>query len=126
MTNKKGADPAEKRAYQRLGVYHIAKYKPVDGSKDSAPVIAAVKNVSGGGVCLVVNGNVPVSSVIQLYINFPKLNVPIVSVAKVVWAHKIGKGKYYELGIRFLEIDRIFQQAIVDRIKKVCDIAGKA
>jgi c-di-GMP-binding flagellar brake protein YcgR len=110
----------EKRKYPRLKVYHLAKYRLFSEAKEGEPPIAAsIRDIGGGGVCLRVEEQIPVASILQVYINFPHLPQSIPSLAKVVWVKKIGKSKRHELGIEFLEIEDIFRSAIIKRIESV-------
>lgn len=114
----------ERRAYPRLPVYHLAKYKLISQPKEEPPVTTSIKDVSGGGICLRLDEHLPVSAVIQLYINFPRIPQTITALAKVVWIKQIGKSKRYEAGVQFLEIEDTFRQAIVKRVESVRKITN--
>jgi len=109
----------EKRAYLRLPVYHLVKYRLTSQPKEEPPVITSIKDVSGGGIYLRLDEHLPVSTVIQLYINFPQIPQPIPTLAKVVWIKQLGKSKRYEAGVQFLEIEDAFRQAIIKRVESV-------
>lgn len=108
---------SEKRGHLRADIYHLIKYKPVSGEKTT--VLASLKNISGGGICLVAEEEIPVSTVLQIYINFPHLPQPIPAVAKIVWLKKVGKGNRFHAGLQFLEIDEVLRQGIVRRVETV-------
>lgn len=108
----------ERRKYIRLKAYHLAKYRCLSNPEKPA-VTASIKDIGGGGVCLRVEEQIPVSSILQIYINFPQMPQAIPCLAKVVWAKKLGKTNRYELGIQFLEIEDIFRQTIIKRIGSV-------
>lgn len=107
-----------RRNYLRLNAYHLAKYRLIQKTGDK-PIIAAVKNIGGGGICLQIEEYLPISSIIQLYINFPKLSRPIPTLAKVVWIRKVGNRNMYEAGIEFVDIEQIFRNAIVKSVDAV-------
>lgn len=108
----------EKRKYPRLNAYHLVKYRLIS-SPQAELVTASIKDISGGGFCLRTEEGLPVSTGIQLFINFPQFSQPIPSLAKVVWIKKLGKSKRYELGLQFLEIEEVLRQEITKRIDYV-------
>jgi c-di-GMP-binding flagellar brake protein YcgR len=108
----------EKRKFIRLQAYHLAKYRFLSGEKKDLPrKLAAIKNIGGGGVCLILEEPVLVSSLIELKINFPFLHTPISTVAKIVWAKEIRGINLYEVGAQFVEIEELKRQMIEERIK---------
>jgi c-di-GMP-binding flagellar brake protein YcgR len=118
----------EKRAYPRLEVYLLSKYRlhsDSPGIPASEPRIAAIKNISGGGVCLELSEHIPASTLIQLDINFPQLHQAIPCVAKVAWIRRFKKTKKFEAGIQFLRIDDVLRQAISERVEGVHGKTGR-
>lgn len=109
----------DRRKFPRLSAYHLAKYRLISNPQDQL-VMASIKDIGGGGICLRSEEKLPVSSVVQLYINFPQFSQPIPTLTKVVWIKKIGKSKRYDVGIQFLELEEILRQGIVKRIDYVC------
>jgi len=102
----------ERRNYYRLHAYHLAKYRLIQKSGER-PIVAAIKDIGGGGICLQTEEYLPIASIIQVYINFPKLSQPIPTLAKVVWVRRLGKKSVYEAGVEFVDIEQIFRNAIV-------------
>lgn len=102
----------ERRNYYRLHAYHLAKYHLIQKSGER-PIVAAIKDIGGGGICLQTEEYLPIASIIQVYINFPKLSQPIPTLAKVVWVRRLGKKSVYEAGVEFVDIEQIFRNAIV-------------
>ncbi len=111
----------EERKFPRLNAYHLAKYRLVSKPQDQV-VVTSIKDISGGGTCMRVEEKLPVSSVIQLYINFPQFSHPIPSLAKVIWIKKVGRTNRYDVGIQFLEIEEVLHREIVKRIDYVSKI----
>lgn len=111
----------EKRAFPRLKAYHLVKYSIISSakSKTHSSVVASADDVSGGGLRLNVEENIPVSSVIQIYINFPDLRQTLPIVAKVVWTKQIGKTNRYQAGVQFLDEVQFPKDAIIKRIDQV-------
>jgi c-di-GMP-binding flagellar brake protein YcgR len=110
------AEAKERRNYLRLDAYHLAKYRLISKS-GQRPIIAAIKDIGGGGICLQTEEYLPISSVIQVYINFPKISQPIPTLAKIVWIRKMGKRNIYEAGVEFVDIEQIFRNAIVRSVE---------
>jgi c-di-GMP-binding flagellar brake protein YcgR len=111
----------ERRTYHRLHTYHLAKYRLIQKSGER-PIIAAIKDIGGGGICLQTEEYLPRASIIQLYINFPKMRQPIPSLAKVIWIRKLGRKNLYEAGVEFVDIEQIFRNAIVRSVDAVRSI----
>ena len=105
----------ERRKFVRLNAYHLVKYRLISEQKQGL-VIASIKDISGGGVCLSVEEELPKGSVLQVYINYPGFSAPIPCLAKVSWSKQIGKTNRYELGLEFLEIEDLLRQEIIQRI----------
>jgi len=113
----------ERRKFRRLYTYHLAKYHIVSKPKeDQQPVIAAIRDIGGGGICLQAEEALPISCVIQLYINFPQFPKPIPCLARVTWVKRIGRTGKFEIGMHFIDIEEIFRQAIIKRIESVHSI----
>ena len=109
-----------KRKYSRLIVYHLAKYRLASQPKGEL-IIASIKDIGGGGVCLIAENNLVTGEILQLYINFPHISAPVSCSAKVTWSKKkkVGKINHYEIGLQFLEINEILRQDMANRIDQV-------
>jgi Tfp pilus assembly protein PilZ len=109
-----------KRSFIRLAAYHIVKYKPLSTENQEAiPVLATIKDIGAGGVCLRTTEYLPVSSTIELKINFPFRATPIFTIAKVAWIKKRDQGRYYEVGAQFMEIEDSARNLIDRHLKYV-------
>jgi c-di-GMP-binding flagellar brake protein YcgR len=110
----------ERRKFIRLEVYHLAKYRLLSDAKDeSRYILAAVRDIGAGGLCLVTEETLPLSSLVQLKINFPGISTTVFTLAKVVWIKQIKKTKHYLLGTQFIEIDESMRKGIDGKVKFV-------
>jgi len=115
-----------KRQFIRLSAYHIVKYKPLSTeNQEAVPVLATIKDIGAGGVCLRTEEYLPVSSTIELKINFPFCATPIFTIAKVMWIKKREQGRYYEVGAQFMEIEESTRRLIDRHLKQVFENSRK-
>jgi c-di-GMP-binding flagellar brake protein YcgR len=125
----KKIEQKEKRKYIRLPAYHLVKYRLLSKEREyGATVVTGARDIGGGGVCLEVKEGLPVSSILELLINFPSIAAPVACLAKVVWARKMKSTKNYRVGIEFLEIDDTLRAIIMRRIegvRKVVNSGGR-
>jgi c-di-GMP-binding flagellar brake protein YcgR len=110
--------PHERRKYRRLRAYHLVKYRPAF-AQDKPLVLASIKDISAGGVCLVTKENLPTGSLLQVFINFLWLPAPVPVLAKVVWIKKPGRKQRFECGLEFSEIEEVLRKDIHGRITNV-------
>lgn len=61
----------------------------------------------------------PASTVIQVYINFPGFLQAVPILARVMWRKKLKKLNLYEMGIHFVEIEEILHKEVIRRIQFV-------
>ena len=110
----------ERRKFIRLKAYHLAKYRLLS-TKETHPkfILAGIKDIGAGGICLRAKEAIPISSLIEVEIKFPALATPIFTIAKVVWAKKISRHKIYEVGAQFVEIEESTRRVIDERVKFV-------
>lgn len=96
----------ERRKHLRLKVYHLVKYQVVsDKSPQPHPLLASIKDIGAGGICLITDEPLDVSTNLQLQINFPDLKKPIFTLGHVVWSKQVAKMNRYEVGIEFVNIE---------------------
>lgn len=108
----------ERRKFLRFTAYHLAKYRLINAAdKDELPVLASLKDVSAGGIRLRAQEDIPISSLLELKINFPFLDYPVTALAKVIWSKKLKKPGLYEVGAQFTRIDESARKAIDGQIK---------
>ena len=104
----------------RAKVYHLAKYR-LASEPSKEPGMTSIENIGRGGVCIYLDGDLPASSVVQLYINLPPIHQSIPTLAKVVWTKRIGRTNRYKAGLQFLEIEEVAQQSIGKRVDFVAE-----
>ncbi len=88
------------------------KKSPLPGER-SALHLSQVKDVSAGGVCLVLHPGIQTGDLLDLDITLPRRS-PIQVKARVVWVNanardKNWPGTYYEGGIVFLDLSEAHQ-----------------
>jgi len=116
----------DRRKFIRLKAYHLAKFKSLNSLGDKGANIAVtVKDIGGGGVCFLTDEYLPVSSLIELKINFPHVSTAIFSLAKIVWIKQIKKTRRYEAGAQFVEIDESVRRVIEEQVKSVYNRLNK-
>jgi c-di-GMP-binding flagellar brake protein YcgR len=110
----------DRRKFIRLKAYHLAKYKILN-TRDPHPVtmLAAIRDIGAGGVCMRTKEPVPVASVIEIQIKFPTVETPIFTVARVVWVKQKKKHKFFEIGAQFIEIEESARKMIDEHVKVV-------
>jgi len=110
----------DRRTFIRVLAYHLVKYKAPSGTGELAlPVLASLKDIGAGGVCLRASQALPVACLVQLKINFPSFKDPLFTLAKVVWVKPIKKDKNYEIGLQFVEIEDSLRDLVDKRLKFV-------
>jgi c-di-GMP-binding flagellar brake protein YcgR len=110
----------ERRNFIRLEVHHLAKYRPLSDTKEEPPyILATVRDIGAGGLCLLTEESLPLSTLVQLKINFPGISTAVFTLAKVVWIRQIKKAKRYLIGTQFVEIDESIRKGIDGRAKFV-------
>jgi len=120
MTGRK-----ENRAHPRLEAYHLAKYRLISEPAQGQKVMASIKNISGGGVCLSVNEDLPIQALMELDILFLGMEEPITCKVKIVWKKYLKSVKKYLLGTQFIEIDEDLRAQIIQRTVSVLKGAEK-
>ncbi|MDD5432303.1 MAG: PilZ domain-containing protein [Candidatus Omnitrophica bacterium] len=110
----------ERRKHSRFTAYHLAKYKLLATEpKETCFCLAAVKDIGAGGIRMRIDKLLPMSSLLELKINFPAFNSPVFVLAKVVWIKSFKTGKYIEYGLQFTEIEEAVSSIIAKRLFSV-------
>lgn len=97
----------ERRKFVRLDLNTMVEWEKT--GRDESAGESKTKNISGGGICLIMDGVINVGDTLNLKINLPTLKT-IQAKGKIVWVDDfeiIGdrKEKRYEAGIEFIDID---------------------
>ncbi len=98
----------ERRKFVRLNLLvDIIYHRHQELKKEK---ISLIKNISTGGICLIVYEELNESEVLDLEIYPPEDTVPIKAVGRVVWVKEFiigdpAKGRRFDVGIEFIKID---------------------
>lgn len=103
----------DKRKHPRLDVKVTAKFRVPTNKMDIS--MASIKNVSGGGLCLLTNSNLTDGQIIQVEFGLPSEGATIIAAGEVVWISPLDEKDVkfkYQFGIKFIEIDKDRQKTI--------------
>ena len=116
----KDNDNPEKRIFERVSSQILIKYKvcngpfishqphkrrpPADKDAESPPVVS--KDISGEGILFTTNEYLPISTILRMEMEIPGVPTPVKAFGEVVRIEEIRKGRLYDVGIRFISIDR--------------------
>ncbi|MDD2752159.1 MAG: PilZ domain-containing protein [Candidatus Omnitrophica bacterium] len=96
----------EKRIKERMSGYHLMKYRLFDQVKEGPFILSAVLNISASGLLFRTEEPLAADTILDLKINFPTLEEPIHTLAKVVRVKEIkARPRYFEVGAKFIGID---------------------
>ena len=114
-TKKNDGTPKERRQFPRLNSsadveYTILKKGMLPGEK------TATKNISAGGICLIVYEKIGLGSLLALSIHFIDIDYVLEAKGRVIWSSSFTVGsdgrERYDLGIEFTEMDESDRQKI--------------
>ena len=107
----------ERRRYPRLKAALI-EYSLLDNNLQE---LSFTKDVSIGGVCIILADEIPLNTILSLNIYLPNHNNPIHLKGKVVWRERSSyhtpSRTYYNVGIEFIDIDDETKQLINNYIQ---------
>ena len=110
----------ERRKYLRLRVYHLVKYRVIsDKPAYPRPLLASIKDIGAGGICLITEEPLPVSTNLELEINFPDMGGSILTPGRVVWLKQVAKTNRYDVGIEFTGTDESLRKRIDGNVQFV-------
>jgi c-di-GMP-binding flagellar brake protein YcgR len=98
----------ERRQFFRLSVLADVKYDKREVPDEIR--LSLTKNISGGGICLIIYEDFKQGDILDLKIYLPEENTPINAVGRIVWLKEftIGEGedssKRFDSGIEFVDI----------------------
>jgi len=98
----------ERRAHVRVATKVDIIYSKSNSKEEEKS--SYTKDISKGGMCLVLSEEVKESEMLDLKINLPTEEAPITVTGKVVWIHKFifeepPKERGFFAGIQFVDID---------------------
>ena len=115
-----GRRAEERRKYLRLRVYHLVKYRVIsDKPAHSAFSLSSIRDIGAGGVCLTTEEQLPVSTKLELEINFPDIGGSILTSGRVVWTKQVAKTSRYMMGVEFAGIDEALRKRIDQNVRFV-------
>ena len=107
----------ERRKFVRLDLnVEVQWHKIAESSRAAADSVNVSKNISGGGICLMVNEPVVVGDTLKLDIALPE-NKSIRAIGRVAWVDTFeiigGRREVkYEAGIEFVDISNVDREQI--------------
>lgn len=96
-------DFPERRRQPRINTAMSVQYRGIRQANDSV-VNAISRDISTGGVCLLVNEFISVFTRLVLEIAIPSAPKPVRVVSKIAWIRKRPYGEQYEVGAQFMDI----------------------
>ncbi|MCM8774404.1 MAG: PilZ domain-containing protein [Candidatus Omnitrophica bacterium] len=102
----------ERRKYPRLNVV-VVTCSSEEGS--SLEKVCVTRNISAGGICLILDKKREVNTTLSLKINLPDSSPSIIAKGRVVWSKSIilnSNEVLYDLGIEFIDIEEDARQRI--------------
>ncbi|MBN2532671.1 MAG: PilZ domain-containing protein [Spirochaetales bacterium] len=104
-------DLEEKRRNERLYITIDVEF---DISIHQHWVTSSVKNISVNGICLLTKEYLPIGSLLYIKFRIPDVDTMINVTGEVIWhgEHSLSDDKYYENGIKFIEIKSSYKELI--------------
>lgn len=84
--------------------------------RDNCQATAHVKNISKEGALIVLAKALSEGDTIDLSVDVPGDNIPIVASCEVAWQRASEKGKTYDTGVRFIRIDGADKGKLLERV----------
>lgn len=103
----------EKRRFPRVDVKSPVKFRIPTAKMDIS--MASIKNISGGGLCLLTNTTLKNGQIIQLEFGLPSDHATVIAMGEVAWVTDVAEPglKYkFQIGVSFIEIDKQKQKDI--------------
>lgn len=104
----------DKRRYPRIDMKGTVRYRVPENMDIS---MASIKNVSGGGLCLLTEHDIMEGATLTLEFLLPGSQKPIIALGEVRWIERVDPpiGKFgFRIGVQFLKIDDEKQNALTD------------
>ncbi|PIQ88804.1 MAG: hypothetical protein COV72_05865 [Candidatus Omnitrophica bacterium CG11_big_fil_rev_8_21_14_0_20_42_13] len=112
-------DDASKRERRKFPRHYavVADYKLANSEAVKA---SQVKNISAGGICLIVYEDIEIGSQVELKIYLPGSSLPILAWAKTLWKNEFKveseTRKRFDIGFEFLKIEELDRQKIAQYV----------
>ena len=110
----------EKRRFLRISDFSLVKYRLVlnEAKQQHEFKVTNLRDIGEGGVGLWASEALPIGNLIEIRISFPPLDVPISTLAKMIWSRRVGSKGQYMMGLQFVGIEETFRKVIAERVKK--------
>ncbi len=79
---------SEQREYPRVSAQSKLKYKVVEGEGPDTSAAGVATNISGGGICFVMDEPIPDGTLLALELTLPGFPSDVIALARVVWQRK--------------------------------------
>ena len=116
MAHEQKMPNEERREFIRLNASVDVQYTILEKTSPSGGAGVSSRNISAGGLCLIVYEDVPVGSLLALSVYFPDLDFPIICKGKVAWSKAFAvadeEKKRYDIGVEFVDISDEDRQKI--------------
>ena len=113
--------PGERRQYPRLNTAVDVVYVVEKGRREDDEVIS--KNISAGGICLILYENVAIDTLLSLEINLPSKTATIKAIGRVRWVKEFAfdsdEQLRYDAGIEFTKINEANRNKIAQYVFSV-------
>lgn len=108
----------ERRQFVRLPTTARVNYQLVSDASSSDA--SGTKDISGGGIRLVFNEEIPNGALLDLTVELPDQTPPIPCKGMVVWVEKITdqEPNLWEVGVEFTDISVLDRDAILEFVYK--------
>jgi len=109
-------DFPERRQQPRVNTTMSVQYRGIRQADDSV-VNAISRDISNGGVRLLVNEFISVFTRLVLEIALPSVPKPVRVVSKVTWIRKRPYGEQYEVGAQFMDMSEEDKRGVFDFVE---------
>lgn len=110
-------DFPERRQQLRVNTAMSVQYRGIRQADDSV-VSAISRDISTGGVSLLVNEFISVFTRLVLDIAVPSAPKPVRVVSKVAWIRKRPYGEQYEVGAQFMDMSEEDKRGVFDFVDR--------
>lgn len=110
-------DFPERRQQSRLNTAMSVQYRGIRQANDSV-VTAIARDISTGGVRLLVNEFISVFTRLALEIAMPSMPRPVRVISKIAWIRKRPYGEQYEIGAQFMDMSEEDKKGVFDFIER--------
>ena len=113
---------ANRRKFPRVNYPCMITIRREGGEPDV--LLTHTENIGVGGVCVILNREIRISSLVDLEIDLMDLGNHLRCRAKVVWsiqrkAEEKRKPLFYDIGIEFLQVEEVDQRRLDDVIRRL-------